>query len=152
MKEALRYTQETTYSCGAASLLIAYHMLGIDYNEPTLMHEVGTTPDQGTQMEVMFNHAASLGFPVELKCNASYRDLKKDHKRGAVVIAMNPYWNGEPGGHYVVLEDLDDEIVSLADPGLTKENWPNMMSKDEFISKWNCPGYPASYLLIRPKS
>ena len=146
-----KYTQETSWSCGAGAMVIAYRRLGIYLNEMSLARELETNPESGTEMSNMYQHATNYGFPAEMKSWGTYKDLQRDSKRGVVIVGFTPFWSGEPGGHYAVLTTILDDMVELSDPGLQPEDQPNIMSKKEFMSKWFAEGYPSSYLLIRPK-
>lgn len=151
MERPAPYRQETSFSCGAAALLMAYRRLGIRYNEPTLILELGTNQEEGTEMNKMYEHASSYGFPTEMKCNQTYEDLQKDFKKGQVIVPITVDWGGEPGGHYVLVSDIDPDMIELADSGIEIDDWPEIMSKKEFLVKWRCSYYNQSYLLICPK-
>lgn len=151
MKEITPYTQETSYSCGAGAMVIAYRKLGINLSEMVLVRELDTNPETGTEMSNMYQHATNYGFPAEMKSWGEYEDLQRDFKRGIIIVGMTPFWSGEPGGHYCVVEDIEPDMIEFADPGLPAQDWPNIMSKRDFVHKWFAEGYPSSYLIIRPK-
>jgi hypothetical protein len=152
MKGVEHYYQETSFTCGPASLLIAYRALGIEYNETMLALEVGTT-DKGTYWGQMFKHAVvNMDFPVELRSRSSYKDLMRDFKRGIIIVAWSQDEGKEPGPHYSVISGITDDLIEITDPGLPKERWPSIMLKDEFVNKWFTEGCHQSYLLIKPKS
>jgi len=153
MKEIKYYSQETSFGCGPASLLIAYKALGIEYNETALTLEAGTTKEVGTDWGQMFYHAAErLKFPVELKSGSSYEDLMKDFGRGIIIVAWSMDADNEPGSHYSVVSGITDDLIELTDPGRSKEHWPSIMTKEEFVNKWFTDRFQGSYLLIKPKS
>ncbi len=152
MKEIKHYYQEHSSGCGPASLLIAYKALGIDYNEVALTLELGITKDDvGADWGQMFYHVATLGFPTELKSVSSYESLKEDFSRGIIIIAWSTDSDTELQPHYSVVSGITDDLIDLTDPGLSIENWPSIIPREEFLSKWFILGYPKSYLLIKPK-
>jgi hypothetical protein len=130
---------------------ICYKKLGLDVSEFLLAHELKTNPETGTELEAMYDHAMAHGFPAEMKCWQTYKDLQRDFKRGVIILAMTADWGGEPGGHYAVIEDIEPSMIELADPGLPAENWPHILDKQTFLTKWFADSYPQSYLLISPK-
>lgn len=151
MKEIKHFYQTPDFGCGAASLLIAYRALGIEYNEVSLTLELGTTKD-GTSWFQMIEHTAMLGFPTEFKNQANYKDLQKNFKNGVEVIAWSTDGNAEPQPHFSVISGITNDLIELTDPGRPPEDWPSIMTKEEFLSKWFITDYARSYLLIKPKS
>ena len=151
MKRIKPYTQETTFTCGVGALIIAYKALGIDYNEPTLLLEMGVTKD-GSDWQHIVEHVASRGFPLELKLRTTYKDLQKDANKGVVIVSWTTDWGGEPGGHFSVLSGILDDMIELTDPGVPEEMNPLIMEKGIFMGKWGTDNGLQSYLLIKPKS
>jgi ABC-type bacteriocin/lantibiotic exporter with double-glycine peptidase domain len=150
MKEIRHYSQSSCFSCGSAALLIAYDSMGVTYNEVSLAVELGTTKD-GTSWEQVITHTEKLGFPVEFKSRATYKDLQKDIERGAIIIAWGTDGNTEIDAHFSVLSGITNDLIELTDPGIPEEEWPSIMSKEEFLNKWYLEGLPRTYLLIKPK-
>jgi len=150
MKEIKHYYQEASFSCGPASLLIAYRSLGLDHNEVAICAECGTTKEDGTDWGQMFYHTVLMGFPAELKSNATYKDIKKDFKRGRIIVAWCT--DDEPASHYAVVSGVLDDLIELTDPGQRSEKWPSVMTKEEFMNKWFTETAVRTYLLIKPKA
>jgi len=152
MEKIRHYFQEAPFSCGPASLLIAYEALGIHFNEVSLAVEMGISQD-GIDWSEMFDHvAAKLKPPAELKSNATYKDLQKDFKRGVIVVAWATDVGQQLDLHYSVVSGILKDMIELTDPGLPSSDWPSIMTKEDFMNKWGTyDEYPNSYLLLKPK-
>lgn len=148
-KEINGYEQFTSYSCGPASLCIALEKFGIKLNEMEVAYKVGANPETGTKIEDMQRFVTRLGIPSELKLLATYEELQEDTKKGIAIVMFTPFWGGESGGHYAVVEDALDDMIELADSGLPLEDKPNIMNRNEFENKWIEEGYEHCYLLIK---
>jgi hypothetical protein len=150
MKEIKHYYQETSFGCGPASLLIAYRALGLEYNEVTLTVELGTDKD-GTGWDQMFAHVREITkFPVELRNRATYEELKEDFEKGIIIVGWTSDGDKNPGPHFSVASGILDDLIELTDPG--SPEWPTIMAKEEFISKWFDNESEKAYLLIKPKT
>lgn len=150
-KEIEPYEQRTSFTCGAASLVIAYRALGINISEEILISEMRITQEGVTWPEIVEN-LVDHGFGLKWYVRANYKELKQDFKKGVVIVAWNTDWSGEPGGHYSVVSGITNDLIELTDPGIPVQEWPSIMTKDEFLAKWDVGGvYSNSYILIKPK-
>jgi len=129
------YEQQTTYTCGVACAKMVYAKLGVTYTEAQLMTELETTTD-GTDWEPIFRHFVTRGFRVEIKGPSSWNELKKDLKKGAVLVTMTIDGGDIMSPHFAIVADMTDDLIEFADPALEVKDWPNIMSKDQFLSSW----------------
>ena len=139
--------QSTSYSCGAAALLSVLEYYGIDdYNESEVMHEVGTTPEKGTEIERMAAFAESRGLSTEVKSNVTLSALRRHVESGQGVIVDAQAWpdDGQPAkpypetwsdGHYLVVIGVDDEKVYFMDPSLLGSR--GFIPVKEFLDRWH---------------
>lgn len=152
MIEHEHHLQLTSDSCGAGAVVNTLKRFGIEANEVYVMREVGTNDKEGTEFSRIQEFFTGLMFPTELKQFATYEELMDDSERGEIIVAMTPFWGGEPGGHYTLLDGILEDMICFEDTGVTEDCCPITMDRTEFESKWVCPGYPKSYLLIKPKA
>lgn len=152
MKERLNpYEQKTDYTCGPASLLIAYRLLGRNYNEEVLAVELGTTK-KGTDWEQMISHPAKLGYKVEFKANATWANLVSALKRGVVIVGWEADDDGAPEGHFSVIKSIAGNLIEIANPGLPPDEWPEIIDKTAFLGKWRDEEMPRAMLIIKRPS
>ena len=151
MKEIEPHEQLTTYSCGSAALTVAYRALGIECNEANILVELETGKN-GVEWVNLVNHASNMGFPIELKLRATYKDIQKDFKRGVIITGFNTNCMGELFSHACVVSGVLDDYIELTDPGQPEEDWPTIMTREDFIANWAVNGEAQGYLLIKPKT
>ncbi|MEK7113029.1 MAG: cysteine peptidase family C39 domain-containing protein [Patescibacteria group bacterium] len=142
------YEQRFKFSCGPSSLLIAYQSLGVEYDEARLVTEIGTDIT-GTSWEEMLLHPLRMGLKAELRGNSTWNELKRDFRRGVLIVGWSVNFPDTPSEHFSVVRDITDDLIELADPGIPIKDQPNIMEKEEFLVKWQGEVDKRIYLLIR---
>ena len=155
MKEISRpYEQKEPFTCGPSAYMLALEKLGIKWEETKLSHELNRMSEYGVDWQPIWDHAVNiLGLKAELKGNASWKDLQRDFKLGAVIAGISIDDNGSPEGHFVGVDDMTEDLIELSDTALPIEEQPRIMSKQEFLMKWWSKDQITmdrrSYLLLR---
>jgi ABC-type bacteriocin/lantibiotic exporter with double-glycine peptidase domain len=145
-KEIQPYEQLSTYSCGSATLKLAWETLGLGYREEQLMVELQTDLN-GTSWEDIFDHIKKTGFKVELKGNTTYKDLLRDQDKGLIILSWASEGEDCVDGHFGLLVRALPDMIELANPGLAVEDWPYILTKEEFEARW----WEKEYLLLHKK-
>lgn len=144
------YEQVYDWSCGPASLHIAYNALGRDISEDQLIKEADCNED-GTEWKEMLANPSRHGFGVWEGHKADYDDLSRlVQVIGYPVIV--PWYSSRgktpDADHYSVIKRISPLGVLLADPG-QGDYFP--IQRDEFIKRWTCNGNNRDYLVVVPQ-
>ena len=136
-------SQQTSYSCGAASLLsVLYYWGAFDGDERDLYSPLHTTHD-GTEPEPMARHARKLGLEARYAFDASVEDLTRALAAGETVILSVQAWShGKKDlardwddGHYIVLIALDAQRAFAMDPSV--RGGYAWLTVDELLTRWH---------------
>ena len=112
-KEFDLHEQEHKYSCGPATLVMTYQGHGYDVTEKQVRAEMQLT-EEGASWLQMRSHITKSGFeqPV-FKRSANYDEL---HRYQLPIVCYVTYRVGDPGFHFSVVYQIDDNSITLADP------------------------------------
>lgn len=110
------HIQQTSYTCGPASILNVLSLKGErKFSEEELAELCETKLNSGTSNESMVKVIKHAGLEIiEQKTNASVDDIKRNLDMNASVIVnyFDPF-SGE--GHYAVVTEYDDQALYLRD-------------------------------------
>lgn len=111
------YQQKTQYSCSAACLKAVLEHWGADrFAEHEVMYAIGVKDKGGAEVDEITRGARSLGFHAFDKCFSSLDEARGITAQGIPIIADFQSFNNPGKGHYVVITDIDDDVVHLMDP------------------------------------
>lgn len=144
------YEQRKTYTCGPATLLMAYKYLGKNFLEEDIAEKLHTDKE-GTSWEELIAHPSNLGYRVEFTSNADWEDLRRNMDKGVVCVSWQTDRYGEPDGHFSLVADMTDDMIELANPGLSIDKWPDIFDKQTFMSKWQDEQLSKCFMVIIPK-
>lgn len=153
------YEQKYYFSCGPASLAIAYKCLGHNHTEERIMRELDASV-MGTEWWELLHHVADITeYGVSMRFRATFEEMKEElDKFGFPIIICwqtdrrrTPVEGGlgaEPGGHYSVVKSMTDTEITLADPGFGDiATFPREYLED----RWYEENTERVYLAIRPR-
>jgi len=111
------YQQKTQYSCSAACLKAVLEHWGADrFAEHEIMYAIGVRDRGGAEVDEITRGAQKLGFDAYDKCFSSLDEAKAITDQGIPIIADFQSFNNPGKGHYVVITQIDDNVVHLMDP------------------------------------
>ncbi len=125
------YKQDTGYTCGPASLQMAFSFLGKFKSESALTKEAKTNKE-GTTHEGMIETALREKFYCYVNEGSSIEEIKYFVHLGLPVIVDYTEPSGEDG-HYAVMSGYQDGHIILNDPWNGKGF---KLPEKEFISRW----------------
>lgn len=134
--------QETLHRgyCAPASLKILLSHYGVNKTEEELAKLCSTSKDLGTNDKSIKKAAEDLGFRVEIKNCADFKDIRQWLEKSTPVIVnwftrgRSDYSDSEVAdGHYSVVTGLDDENIYLQDPEIGKMRTIN---RNDFMRVW----------------
>lgn len=138
-------TQETNYSCGAASALsVLRYWQAYDGDERSLYELLGTKPQDGTPPESIARGLRQLGLRAELREGMTIGDLRAALRRGDSVILDIQAWREDEDtpwserwqdGHYVALVGMDEHYAYLMDPS-TPDRYA-YVPLPELLERWH---------------
>lgn len=119
-----RDSQDTRYSCGPASLKMAFSVYGLNLSESWLIEKSGAKDYIGTSIQGVLDAVSAVNRTYGTKFtarNESFKDwetLDGYLRKGQPVILRVSSWLTKGGEHYVVLVGLNikDGKVELGDP------------------------------------
>ena len=128
------YKQETIYTCGPASLRMAFSFFGRQVAESTLASEVGTNDATGTERERMGEAAKTRGLIPHEKTDAAIKDLTDLYRQGipSIVRFVEPSQNVD---HYGVVIGIDGSNIVIHDPWNGPET---VFDLGMFFMRWPC--------------
>ena len=133
MIELPYYKQDTTYSCGAASvqMLLRYH--GQIVAEHTLMKLMQTDTDYGTHHEAIIELLTEHGLYCYVNTESSYEELTYYLELGFPVL-LHYIEPSSDEHHYAIAVGEEHDRLVLHDPW----NGPHFqIVRDEFLSRWH---------------
>jgi len=111
------YQQKTQYSCSAACLKAVLEHWGADrFAEHEIMYAIGVRDRGGAEVDEITRGAQKLGFDAYDKRFSSLDEAKAITDQGIPIIADFQSFNNPGKGHYVVITQIDDNVVHLMDP------------------------------------
>ena len=123
--------QKTDYTCGIASLSIAFSAFGEDYEEKELLRVTKVSEEYGSEEKDMVKAARLLGFKVCSKKNSNMKEIKEAPNYEKPVIVLYLAWGD---AHYSVIVGMTRTHLLLADP--YKKGCVRQIRKDIFLKRW----------------
>jgi hypothetical protein len=116
---SLRPYRQTPGLCGPASLKIVAEHFGIACTERQLAALCKACPEAGTSAEGLLAAAHELGLRGEIRDESNFDALREIiDAGGAAIVDWFSFRGSEGGGHYSVVEGIDDDTILLQDPEL----------------------------------
>ena len=154
MKNVTLHKQETTYSCGPASLKMVLAYFGMEKNEGELIELTGAKKEIGCEPDGIVSAAEKLGFEAEYKEYSSLDEIGRLMTDDVMVIVN--WFSPEVNGHYSVVVEITDENITLANPThgayttMTHAGFLNhWFELDEYPPKDPCKFYLRGIVSIR---
>lgn len=127
------FKQDTDYTCGPATLQMAFAYYGNKQSEMDLAKKMKTNSNVGTTHKRMIKVANQNGFYAYVNNNSNFDEIVYflNRKKPVVTHFIEP---SSDAGHYAVITSINDkkEIV-LNDPW----NGKNFtMNKKDFLERW----------------
>lgn len=126
------FKQDTTYTCGPASLQMVFAYYGIRVSEEKLAQELGSASEDGTRNGALIDAVLRRGLHCYVNDDATLEELMSllERELPTVVNYIEP---SQEDGHYGVVIGVSEEHVVLHDPwngeGLE-------FSHDAFLTRW----------------
>lgn len=152
--------QGTGYTCGVACAQSILYYNGIDFREDNLAQELGSTPEDGTNIDRIISFLNEVtpedgwwlglgtefsdGIGAEKREDMTLEELCAAIDEGKPVICCIQAWYGESGydytdewecGHYVIAIGYDEENIYFMDPS-TLGNY-TYIEREEFLTRWH---------------
>lgn len=135
MRLDLKLFEQSAGLCGPASLVSLLGYYGMDYTEAALAKIMKGTEHDGTHPEDIVAGLRSLGLEVVSGSDGTWGKLQELNEKGVpVLILWHSDIDGPPDGHYSVVVDVSDELLTIMDPqfGVYIE-----IPKEKFLSNWH---------------
>lgn len=109
------HEQESAYTCGAASLRMAFEYFGIKKSEKQMARLLGTNKVKGTWEKDFPRIAEKYKLSYVVEHDGSLKDLIEFYNEGHVIIICfhDPT---EKEDHYSVIKKINKKEILLADP------------------------------------
>jgi uncharacterized protein len=129
--------QSYDYDCGASATqtVCAFYGVGPE-TEDEYVDALGTTPEGGTPPDAIVTFLQSLGLQVEARNDLTIPDLAA--AGCPVIVCIQAYEEEEAdipqerAGHYVVVAEATDDIVTIQDPSAGRVEMPTL----DFLARW----------------
>lgn len=136
MKLTIPYhEQETEYTCGPASLQMAFSLLGKFESEKTIAVHAETNSEEGTRHQGMIDAALREKFYCYVNADSSIKEMKYFINLGFPVIVDYTEPSSDTG-HYAVVSGYKNRHIILNDPwngqGFT-------IAEAELVARWHDP-------------
>lgn len=134
--------QETLHAdmCGPATLKIVLDYYGVHKSEKELAELTDVIKGIGVDDRAIEKAAKSLGCKVEIKNEATFKDIETWLKKGVPVIVdwftkgRSDYNDSEVAdGHYSAVIGLDENFIYLQDPEI---GGVRKLDRDDFMRVW----------------
>lgn len=128
------FKQDTVYTCGPASLKMAFAHFGVEVSEDELVPLLGTNDAFGTEREKMSDVVKSFGLIPFERTDATIDDVRRLVSRGVPVI-LRFLEEQDNTDHYGVAIGIGEEEIVLHDP------WVGANISYElgrFVIRWPC--------------
>ena len=119
------YNQETSWTCGSASMRMVLDVCGIKKSEKQVVKLLGTNKIRGTWARFYPQLAEKYKLNYIVKRNSNLEELKKIIKEGYVVLTAY-YVPKEKVDHYVVVKNIDKNYIFFLDPFYGPEHKYNL--------------------------
>ncbi|MBU1349018.1 C39 family peptidase [Patescibacteria group bacterium] len=120
--------------CGPASLKILLDHYGRSFTEDELVAMCDATAERGTDHADMLKAVENIGGTPEAKDGATVDDLREAIRHGLPVVVGWYSTYSEPGDHFSVVYDIDEDTISLMDP--ERDEGSVTMPIEEFKKAW----------------
>jgi len=124
--------QDTSFSCGAASLQMILRYFGIVKSEKDLADKFHTNSKSGTSHEAIIKAVKDEGLYYYVNNEAELEEISAFINRGLPVV-VNFIELSQNEGHYAVVISIERGYVILNDPW-NGENF--RMTAESFIERW----------------
>lgn len=134
MKNLQPLEQQSNYDCGVAS---AAMVLNYFYRQKPawskLIKVLGTTPEEGTTPANLARGLEKLNskLHVSMSINTTWSELKVWNADPDILVILD-FWDVDEG-HYVVMVDVSDRYIVVADPSNGKYR---LISREVFETNW----------------
>lgn len=134
MKNLEPLEQQSNYDCGVAS---AAMVLNYFYKKmpswSKLIKVLNTTPDEGTQPDALARGLEKLNskLHVNLVARTAWSELKEWNADPNIMVILD-FWDSDEG-HYVVMVDVSDQYIVVADPSTGRHR---LISREVFETNW----------------
>ncbi|KKU81813.1 MAG: Pseudomurein-binding repeat-containing protein [Parcubacteria group bacterium GW2011_GWA1_47_8] len=136
MKLAVPYhEQETEYTCGPASLQMAFLLLGKFKSEKTIAVHAETNREEGTRHRGMIAAALREKFYCYVNADSSIKEIKYFINLGFPVVIDYTEPSSEEG-HYAVVSGYKNKHIILSDSWNGKDF---TLTETELVSRWYDP-------------
>jgi ABC-type bacteriocin/lantibiotic exporter with double-glycine peptidase domain len=133
--------QAENWTCGANVVQKVCEYYGEDYREMDLVKILGSTPDNGTDLQPIIDFLIEAKFKVDVKENMTIDELKKYIDKDIPVILMIQAWvkdeseyKGWSNGHFTVCIGYTRDELLFADPSLYDIGYiPN----NKLLERWH---------------
>lgn len=139
------HEQEHGFSCGPATLKMLYEKSGIFMSEDDIINDMGSNENGYGWVDIQ-GHVQEQGLTSQLFRNASWEDLLK-HQDKSIMVCYFTTRTQDPGFHFSLLQQIDDEMISLADPSFGDvytydrekftQHWHDEEGKGNFLAVWD---------------
>jgi predicted double-glycine peptidase len=129
-KEFDLHEQKLTYSCGAGSLVMAYQGHGYNTTEELIRTEMQLLDDGATWWQ-MKQDMTRNGFEYVFKRSANYDELQQYQ---LPIVCYVTHRVKDPGFHFSVVYQTDDNSVTLADPSFGDTI---TYAREKFLKNWH---------------
>lgn len=140
------HPQSTSYSCGPAALKSALAYYGVFLSEEDILKQVGTTAQNGTEMEPMAALAEKYGLKAAVRTELNLADLEKQlAAKQLTIVTLQAYRDTDPpeipyrdvwdSGHYVIVVGMDAENLYFVDPNL--DGHRGFIPRPAFLERWH---------------
>jgi uncharacterized protein len=141
--------QKQPYSCGPAAVLSILKYWGVPGydDEKALYQPLGTTPENGTEPELIANFLRSCGLVSEYQYGTpSIAEIEQAvDDRCPPIVDIQAYTSRKDvpwdetwdSGHYVIVLGYDEERFYVADPSTMSGEGFMWVPKTEFLSRWH---------------
>jgi len=134
MKNLEPLEQQSNYDCGVASAaMIINYFTGKKPVWSKLVKYLGTTPAIGTRPNALARGLEK--YSSKLHCNLTARtawsELKEWNADPNIMVILD-FWDLDEG-HYVVMVDVSDQYIVVADPSTGRHR---LISRETFETNW----------------
>lgn len=133
----MSYAQKKDGWCGPASLSYALMKQGVDIPQEEIVKKTDTTVSEGVDPNPLVRYIRSLNMDIKVfdgeSADETLENLVEFLYFGYSVIVDYLAGNSLEDGHYVVVEEIDDDYIEIWDPsGGVHKN----LDKFDFVKHW----------------
>lgn len=125
--------QTGNYDCGVAAAAMVLKHFNVPTNYEHLMQICKTSKETGTRPEDLADaiHSASDDIVATVHTRIPWNELIKMNKNVNILVVLN-FWDIDDG-HYVVMVDVNDSYIVVADPSTGKYR---LIDRHTFETNW----------------